>query len=181
MKLSEKKAIALLRKYSKSEEDFKGILSHSRDVMKIAVDIAKNVKEVDLDFVKTAALLHDIGRTGFAPGSKNALRHGIFGGEILRKEGLPEYALVCERHLGAGISKEDIIEQGLDLPLRDYLPVSKEEKIIAHADNLIIKYRRATVDEAVERFSKELGKKAGEKVRKLAKEVEGMKAGKFHH
>jgi uncharacterized protein len=174
-RISEKEAIRLLRKYSKSDKDFKGILSHSKDVQRIAVDIGNKVKGVDLEFIKGAALLHDIGRTSFPPGSKDAIKHGIIGGEILRKEGLNDYALVAERHLGAGISKEDIMERGLELPVRDYIPVSAEEKIIAHADNLVIKYKPATVEEAVARFTMELGKKAGEKVKKLAEEVEGMR------
>lgn len=174
-KISEKEAIKLLRKYANSHEDFKAVLAHSKAVKKVAVDIGKEVKDVDLDFIKSASLLHDIGRFKCRPESKDSIKHGIFGADILRKEGLFDHALVAERHLGAGISKEDIEEQGLELPLNDYIPISKEEKIIAHADNLISDDKIVSVEEAVERFSKEIGKKIGKRVKRLAEEVEGMK------
>ncbi len=170
-KISEKGAIALLKKYSGDEGAFKGVLKHSKAVQKLALGIGKNAKDVNLDFIKSASLLHDIGRFQCGP---DAIKHGIIGGDILRKEGLPEHALVAERHLGAGISKEDIAEEGLELPLGDYIPVSKEEKIIAHADNLVFNTRVGSVEEAVERFDKELGEKVGRKVRKLADEVEEL-------
>jgi uncharacterized protein len=47
--------------------------------------------------------------------------------------------LVCERHTGAGISRDDVIRQALPLPVRDHLPVSLEEKIICLADNFYSK------------------------------------------
>jgi len=170
-KISEKDAIRLLKKYSQSKQSFKRILGHVQVVKKLAVDIGKKVKDADLDFIKTASLLHDIGRFQVGP---DTVRHGVIGSEILRGEGLPDHALVAERHLGPGISKEEIIEHGLDLPVQDYIPVSREEKIICHADNLIFGHRKGTLKEAVERFNKELGKKVGRKVKKLAEEVEGM-------
>ena len=173
-KISEKEAIKLLKKYSKNEEDFKGVLMHSKAVQKAAMDIGRKVKNVDLDFIKSASLLHDIGRFQCGLKGKDVIKHGILGRDILIEEGLSKHTLVAERHMGAGISKEDIISQGLELPLKDYIPISEEEKIICHADNLISGYKKISVDEAVERFNKELGKKAGKKMRKLAREVEGL-------
>ena len=172
--ISEKEAIKLLKKYANNEENFNGVLAHSKTVQKVALDIGKKVKGVDLDFIKSASLLHDIGRFKTGIKGKDVIKHGIFGADILRKEGFPEYALVTERHMGAGISREDIIEQGLDLPLNDYIPISKEEKIICHADKLVFGDRIGTVEEAVEKFSKELGEKAGKKIKRLADEVEGL-------
>ncbi len=176
-KISEKEAIKLLKKHSNNEGNFKGVLKHSKAVQKVALDIGRKVKDVDLDFIKTASLLHDIGRFKTGIKGKDVVKHGIFGADILRKEGLREYALVAERHMGAGISREDILEQGLELPLNDYIPISKEEKIICHADKLVFGHRVGTVEEAVEKFRKELGEKAGKKIRKLAEEVEGLKKG----
>ena len=174
-KISEKEAIKLLKKYANSEKDFKAVLTHSKAVQNVAVDIGKRIKDIDLNFIKTASLLHDIGRFKCRPRSKDSIKHGIFGADILRKEDLPEYALVAERHLGAGISKEDIEEQGLELPLNDYIPISKEEKIVCHADNLVSNDKLISIEEAVERFSKEVSKKIGKRVKRLAEEVEGMK------
>ena len=56
------------------------------------------------------------------------------GAELLYKEGLPRHALVCERHIGVGLSIEDIQTQELPLPLRDMRPQTLEEQIVAYAD-----------------------------------------------
>jgi uncharacterized protein len=166
-KMTEKEAVKLLKKYSKNKDDFNKVLRHSKAVMKEAVRIGEKVKDVDLDFIKSASLLHDIGRF-----QKGPLEHGVAGASILRKEGLNDHALVAERHLGAGISKEEIIEEGLRLPLKDYIPISKEEKIITHADSLVFGYKIKRTEDAVKRFTDELGEKVGKKVKKLADEVE---------
>ncbi len=61
--------------------------------------------------------------------------------------------------------------------MKDYLPVSKEEKIISHADNLIFGNKHGTLGMVIERFRKELGEEYVKRVKKLAKEVEEMKKG----
>jgi uncharacterized protein len=108
-----------------------------------AVATALKVAEssaVDIDFVAEAALLHDIGiRFTAAPslgchGELPYLAHGYKGRELLEAEGLPRHALVCDRHIGVGISAAEIRAQGLPLPERDLLPLSIEEEIVAYAD-----------------------------------------------
>ena len=85
---------------------------------------------VDLDLVRAGALLHDIGR-----GRTHGIRHAVAGAELARELGLPEeLALIIERHIGAGVEREEAVRLGL--PPRDYLPLTVEEKIVAHADNL---------------------------------------------
>jgi len=174
-RISEEEAIRLLKKHSSNEKNFKGVLGHSKVVQKVAMDIASKVPGVDMEFIKGASLLHDIGRFKHGPGSEYGVKHGIAGGEILRKEGLDDYALVAERHLGAGVTKEEIVERGLDLPAKDYIPVSKEEKIICHADKLVFEEEVKKVEDAVSKFGKRFGKKAGKRIRELSEEVEGMK------
>lgn len=174
--LTEKQAISLLKKFSKDKESFKKVLDHSKTVRKIALGIAKYVKGVDKKFISIGSLLHDIGR--FECFNKDPVKHGICGAKILRKLGLNRYALVAERHLGAGISKKEVKEQRLDIPVKDYVPVTKEEKIITHADNLTKGSKRITLKEAIRRYEKEIGKKAADKVRKLADEIEKMKLAK---
>ena len=63
----------------------------------------------------------------------------MIGREILESEGLPRHALVCERHTSAGISQQEVIQQKLPLPARDYLPGSLEEKSICLADRFYSK------------------------------------------
>ena len=85
-------------------------------------------------------MLHDIGiyltnaPSIFCHGKKPYICHGYLGADILRNEGLPKHALVCERHTGTGLSVEDIERQKLPLPLRDMIPISIEEQIICFAD-----------------------------------------------
>jgi len=173
-KLTEKEALKLLRKHFDSEEAFKKVLKHSKAVQKAALNVAKDIPDVDVDFIKMGSLLHDIGRSKHPPG-KGSIKHGVAGAEILRKEGFEDYALVAERHLGVGISKEDIIEQGLDLPAKDYIPVSKEEKIIAYADNLVFGDEIKDDEAVVERFRKELGEKYAERVERFHRGIEKLK------
>ncbi|MDY0301838.1 MAG: phosphohydrolase, partial [Trichlorobacter sp.] len=60
--------------------------------------------------------------------------HGILGREILEQEGLPQHALICERHIGTGLTTADIISQNLPLPQRDMQPETLAERIISYAD-----------------------------------------------
>ncbi len=130
----------LLAKYFTAEA-LPIILEHSRHVAGKAVELARrSSNHLDIDFIVEAAMLHDIGVsqtdspglhcTGQAP----YLSHGVLGREILEAEGFPLHALVCERHIGVGLTIEDIISQRLPLPLRDMTPKSPEERIIAFAD-----------------------------------------------
>lgn len=173
--MDESQAIKLLRKYAPNETVFKIVLAHSKAVQKIALRIAKKIKSIDIDFIKTASLLHDIGRFKCPPDSRDNYRHGIAGAEILRKENLPKHALVAERHLGVGIKKQDIKEQKLDMPLKDFVPLTKEEKIITYADKLVFGDKEGTLQMVIERYRKELGKKYVERIKKFAKEIESWK------
>ena len=129
--------------YGDNQESKKILLAHSLQVAKLAVSVATHVERteaVDIEFVEQAALLHDIGMLYTDTpklacfGDKPYICHGIIGAEILREEGLPRHALVCERHIGVGLSVEDIREQELPLPHRDMSPQNLEEMIIAYAD-----------------------------------------------
>lgn len=102
---------------------------------------------IDKPFLYEAAMLHDIGvfRT-HAPsilccGDAPYLCHGLIGAELLRAEGLERHALVCERHIGVGLTVDDIEKQNLPLPRRDMLPLTLEEKLVCYADNFFSKSR----------------------------------------
>ena len=173
--MAPEQAIALLKKHAPSEEAFDIVLRHSIHVAEIALEYAQRIGGMDTNFIECAALLHDIGRFRCPPGSACSSRHGLVGAELLRAEGVDEaIARVAERHVGAGISRQDIIEQNLDLPLQNFLPVTREEKIIAHSDNLGKADRRWTIEEAAERHSREINPAYGERVVALGNEVEQM-------
>lgn len=121
--------------------------THSTLVAKRALAICDAHPELHLDrqFVEEAAMLHDIGIFRCdAPGicchgTEPYLRHGLIGGEIMRSEGFPRHARVCERHTGAGLTREEIINQDLPLPHQDFLPETLEEKLVCYADKFYSK------------------------------------------
>jgi uncharacterized protein len=57
----------------------------------------------------------------------------------LREEGFTRHARVAERHTGSGLTKEQIIAQGLPLPAEDFVPETIEEKVICYADKFFSK------------------------------------------
>ncbi len=131
----------LLGKYCSTTAAYDAILLHGRMVADKALAVARRLDNgLDLPFIGEAALLHDIGVALVqAPhigchGEEPYIRHGIIGREVLEREGLPRHALVCERHIGVGLTAADIVTQGLPLPPRDMVPISTEERIICFAD-----------------------------------------------
>lgn len=136
--------IEIITKYYRPETKAHQILlGHSQAVAIKAVTIAKRLSQhqhVDIEFVEQAALLHDIGMLATkAPalgcyGQRPYLCHGIEGAKILRREGLPRHAKVCEHHIGVGLTAKEIKENNLPLPLQDMIPTSIEEQIVAYAD-----------------------------------------------
>ncbi|MFH2059214.1 MAG: HDIG domain-containing metalloprotein [Pseudomonadota bacterium] len=122
---------------------YQTLVHHSRIVTQKSLAIARTLDHLNpnLEFIKTAAMLHDIGifmtrSTSIGcVGVSPYICHGYLGRKLLDEQGLPqEYGLVCERHTGAGITRENITTNHLPLPARDMVPVSLEEKIICCAD-----------------------------------------------
>ncbi len=119
------------------------LLSHSRAVADEALAIARRLKlDLPEEEIEAAAMLHDVGIIRVnAPGigcygTAPYLCHGIIGADMLRAAGAPEtYALVAERHTGAGLTNEEIESRGLPLPAdRSYMPESLLERLICYAD-----------------------------------------------
>ncbi len=159
-------ALALIDKYYNDNQQLKDLLlDHSRDVADKALLVADRHPELHLDrqFVEEAAMLHDIGiYLTDAPsihchGTEPYIRHGYLGAELMRREGYPRHALVCERHTGAGLSLGEIEMQGLPVPHHDMLPVSMEEKVICFADKFYSKShpgREKEVDKILKSLAK---------------------------
>lgn len=159
-------ALSIIDKYYPEDNSLKKILlTHSRSVADKALAIAAKHPELNLDtvFLEEAAMLHDIGifqcdADGICcHGTHPYISHGYLGALLLRHEGYPLHALVCERHTGAGISLKQIIDQQLPIPHRDMLPLSMEEKVICFADKFFSKTRldrEKTVEEAFRSVSK---------------------------
>ena len=120
---------------------------HCRAVTELALRIARKYPELraDEEILTYGGMLHDIGICFTAApeigcfGKLPYLAHGYMGRELLEKEGLSLVAPVCERHIGVGISIDDIIKNNLPVPLRDMTPQTIEEKIICYADKFFSK------------------------------------------
>lgn len=151
---------AIIDKYYPDDNDLRRLLiRHSRDVADLALRICKRHPELpfDRDFVEEAAMLHDIGifltnAPGiYCTGTDPYIIHGYDGAQLLRKDGWPRHARVCERHTGAGLSQDDIRRQAIPLPQGDYLPETLEEKVVCYADKFFSKShpeRQKTLEEA---------------------------------
>jgi uncharacterized protein len=141
------------------------LIAHSEKVAQKALTVACRVKPLDPDpvFIEQAAMLHDIGiYQTLAPnlgcrGEHPYVCHGILGRNLLERHDLHRHALVCERHVGTGISVSDIHHQNLPLPLRDMQPVSIEEQIICYADKFFSKNgngKEKTPDQIIEQLTR---------------------------
>lgn len=157
------------------------LLVHSRRVADRALLIARRHPELKLDedFLEAAAMLHDIGIIRCnAPsiqcfGSEPYICHGRLGAEMLRELQFSGFkfdvsendwdalARVCERHTGAGLTKEAIVRQNLPLPHEDFLPETTAELVVCYADKFYSKTRlehEKTLEQAahsLEKFGEE--------------------------
>ena len=135
------------------------VVRHGEDVARKAVATARKVAHLgpNLEFIREAAVLHDIAifltdtPKLDCRGTYPYVCHGYLGRELLEKRSLPKHALVCERHVGIGITAEDVRKHNLPLPERDMIPLSIEERIICYADKFFSKNgRRAEPEKTVE-------------------------------
>ncbi len=162
----------IIKKYYKENSALYDILlRHSFLVADKALLIAQMHPELKIDkqFVYEAAMLHDIGvfmtdaSDILCYGTYPYICHGYLGSDILKKEGWPHHALVCERHTGAGLSLYEIVHRNLPLPHREMLPVSMEEQLICFADKF---YSKTKLDreKPIEKIRKGLSKYGEESV-----------------
>lgn len=133
--------------YPVESDGYRILVKHSRSVADKALSLARLHPEMNLDlpFIEEAAMLHDIGiYLCNAPeidchGEAEYICHGYLGADLMRREGYPRHALVCERHTGTGLSLAMIEERNLPLPRRDMQPISMEEQLICFADKFYSK------------------------------------------
>ena len=124
--------------------------------------------KIDFALVEAGALLHDIGRS-----KTHSVHHAVVGAEIAESAGLPDSVVaIIKRHVGGGITASEAEELGW--PKDIYVPVTLEEKVVAYADKLIEKGKRAPIDITVEKLEAERKLEAAERVRKLYDEITGL-------
>lgn len=113
---------------------------------------------LNLDLIIAGSMLHDIGICAtcapgiLCEGTESYICHGTIGARMLRQlvaEGsfsaedaamLEACARICERHTGAGLTRQDILSQGLPIePAVDLLPETLEEQLVCLADKFFSK------------------------------------------
>ncbi len=133
----------------------KNIINHELAVMRKARNLAHNITKikVDIELVKIGALMHDIGRCVL-----HSMAHGPVGGDIIRKLGFKsseKLARVVERHLLAGLTIEDA--RKFELPERNYIPETIEEKLVCFSDKLHSGTRKVTIEKRFQRWIEKHG------------------------
>jgi len=111
------------------------VISHIEKVTKKTLEIGRRLKKkglnVDMELLGTGSYLHDIGRS-----VTYGVGHAVEGGRMLRELGFSEPVIrLVENHIGAGITAEEA--KRLGLPVKDYIPHTLEEKILAYADKFL--------------------------------------------
>ena len=141
-------AVKLLNKAGCSEQ----VIQHCIKVAEYAGNIAEQIKDngycIDVELVIIGALLHDIGRS-----RTHDIHHGIEGAILGEQYGLDERLIrIIKTHIGAGITTKNA--RALGLPPDNYMPVSLEEKIVAHADNMVDNDHIVLISEEVDNLRK---------------------------
>lgn len=170
----------IIDKYYPQDDELRQIyVTHAGKVAELALELSARHPELSLDkkFIEEAAMLHDIGIfLTDAPrihctGNAAYICHGYLGAELLRTEGYPLHARVSERHTGTGITKEQIIANEWQLPHRDFLPETLEEKLICFADKFYSKTKHLetarTLEQVVESMLK-ISPQSAEKIKEWA-------------
>ncbi|MDR2855553.1 MAG: HD domain-containing protein, partial [Methanomicrobiales archaeon] len=125
------------------------IIAHSITVCELSMLIAdsinkKNPNLVSIPHTQAGALLHDIGRS-----TSHSIDHACVGAAICREHQIDEkICTIVLHHIGAGIIASEAKELGL--PPIDYMPTSLEEKIVAHADNLVMEMRIIPIQKRIQ-------------------------------
>jgi uncharacterized protein len=130
---------ALHRKYAKTEADLKLVLTHCQVVEELAMLLldTKPIPGINRQLVHVGCLLHDIGAYEVLENGMfvQGVRHGTIGEQILKDEGFPEALYRCaSHHTGVGLTKQDVIDQKLPIPVGDYTAKTDEERLIMYVD-----------------------------------------------
>jgi uncharacterized protein len=163
---------AIIDQYYPTDDNLRRLLlHHSRQVADRCLLVARRHREfpIDVQFLEEAAMLHDIGiRWCHAPGifcngTEHYIRHGLIGGELLRREGWGRHARVSERHTGTGLTTVPRAKDGTPLLPETmvasgfFVPETLEEQVVCYSDKFFSKShpdRVLTVAQAADSLEK---------------------------
>lgn len=133
--------LQLHKKYAPTEAAFQSVYMHCQIIAEIAAGLLQSKpQQLDAQLVEVGCLLHDIGvyQLYRPDGEKDRsayISHGLLGYNVLKNEGFDErICRIASHHTGVGLTKEDIIKSGLDLPHEDFLAETPEEELVMYAD-----------------------------------------------
>jgi len=142
--MNRESALALLEKSGCPEN----VIAHSEAVAEFALRIADCIPSCSSETAYTGGLLHDIGRS-----VSHGIDHGVTGGKIAHKAGVNSvFVRIIENHIGSGLTAEEA--GSLGLPSRNFIPETIEEKVVAHADNLISGTKRRDLRSVIDKLKK---------------------------
>ena len=156
------------------------VISHCLAVSELALELANQlrkrgleldsqlVENADIDVLRYAAILHDIGRS-----ESQGVDHSVVGSQIAKSLNLPESLVnIIKRHVGAGVTEEEAKEMGW--PEDSYVPQTLEEKIVAYADKRIDKGKKVPIEIEIKRLQDKNKPEAAERVRNLHDEITSL-------
>lgn len=174
------------------------LLLHSKCVADKAMAILHHYEEslpdgetplrVDRQLVVDGAMLHDIGisrcdaRGILCEGVEPYICHGTIGAQMLRDyraelelEGkdssgvdFEACARICERHTGAGLTAQNILDQRLPIsPVRDLLPETPEEQLVCLADKFFSKSGNPSKEKDIDRVRRSMQKFGAESIERF--------------
>jgi uncharacterized protein/tRNA (cytidine56-2'-O)-methyltransferase len=146
----------------------KRVIIHCCTVRAVADEMLTRIPGANKDLVVAGALLHDIGRA-----KDHSIMHAYYGSKMVEEYGLPsELVEIVRKHTGAGLDDEDVKELGL--PPGDYIPTTLEEKIVAHADNMVSDNRVVVHDHSVSKLTNKGAFRGADRVELLHMELSDL-------
>lgn len=141
------------------------VIVHCCTVEAVAKEIASHIPAANMDLVEAGALLHDIGRS-----VDHSIMHAYIGSQIVGAHKLPQTLVdIVRKHTGAGLDDEDV--EDLGLPPGDYMPRTLEEKIVAHADNMVSDNKVVDHTHSVEKLRNKGADRGADRIEELHKEL----------
>lgn len=180
---------ALHERFAPSAEAFDQVYTHSLAVCAVAEQLLDRLGAdagIDADLARAGCLLHDIGV--YRLGDRSYVEHGVVGHTLLEQAGLPELLCrFCSHHTGVGITRDDVLRQGLSLPVADYLAETPEERLVMYADKFHTKSTPPTFvsagafEAAVSRFGADKPARFATLVKEFGEPELEVLAGRFGH
>ena len=144
------------------------VIKHCQVVSELAVKIAERIESADVELVRIGGLLHDLGRA-----RTHGIGHGIEGAKLAQELELPDEIIgIIRNHIGAGLPADEAAAMGL--PEEDYMPETIEQKIVAHADNLIDYFKPVPVSNIIKELTKKGHMKAVKRIEMLHEELSDL-------